>query len=144
MIVSLGVMPACASQSSGNVLSELLKSSIHRMVVEVKATPEANSKRKIIGQYLLGMEKGLVKMKDNGKITASDKISVSGLEQRFHTHVSELYGYEGHVPVTDSELDAYAGYLQQNFEQASPIMNGGVYLSTGALLILIILLVIFH
>jgi hypothetical protein len=113
------------------------------MVVEVKQANEPRVKREIIGHYLSGMELGLKKMVSNTELTATDREVVAQIRLRFHENLSVFNGKDGTHKVPDSELNAFADYIQQQSEQAGSGWNGGVYLSTGALLVLIILLIIF-
>lgn len=144
MVTALGTTPLRAAQNPENLLSELLKSSIHRMVVEVKQANEPNAKREIIGHYLSGMDQGLTKMASNQSLTTTDRQIVARIGLQFQKNLAVFNGTKGNPTLSDSELDSFAVYIQQQSEQAGPDWNGGIFLSTGALLILIILLIVFH
>jgi hypothetical protein len=143
MVTALGTTPLRAAQNRENLLSEILKSSIHKMVVEVKEANDPGVKRKIIGHYLSGMEQGLTKMASNSELTATDRKVVAQIGLRFQNNLDIFYGTNETHKVPDSELNAFADYIQQQSEQAGSDWNGGIYLSTGAILILILLLIIF-
>jgi hypothetical protein len=142
IVFILGDKPLFAAQNPDNILSEMIKSSVHRMVMEVQKVKNASEKRRIIGQYLNTMESGLVKMDRNHSLLESDRIVINELRVKFHQSASELNGMEGRAGVQDRDLDSFAVYMQQSWEQAGSNYSGGIYLSTGVLLIIIILLVL--
>lgn len=144
IMTALGATPLRASQNPENLLSDLLKSSVHRMVIEVKQADVPQVKREIIGHYLSGMHQGLTKMAINQTLTGADREVVAQIGLRFQKNLFAFQDPKGNPKVSDSELDSFALFIQQQSELAGPIGNGGVYLSTGALLLLIILLIIFH
>ncbi len=85
------------------------------------------------------MELGMEKVTADAALTESDREAVNRLKSGFHANYSELYGLGGFTRVADADLDSFAGFIQQDREQAS-----GIYISGGVLLLIIILLLIFH
>ncbi len=125
-------------------LSELFKISIQHMVQDVHQAQAPAQKRKILNHYLTSMDAGLEKMKYNQGLTDSDRKIVNGLQTKIHTNYSDFYGPNNSNNIPNADLDSFADYVQQDWEQADNEWGGGVYLSGGALLVLLILILIFH
>lgn len=143
-LTAISVIPLHAQSSSAPVLSELFKSTLNTMVIEVKQASEPSKKREILGDYISGMDQGLAKIVENPSITASDRIAIKELSSRFHLTYVQFNALEGAPAIADKDLDAYAKFLQQQWEQADVNWGGGVYLSGGVLLLIIILLLLFR
>jgi hypothetical protein len=70
---------------------------------------------------------------------AAEKESIDDLRSRLQEKVDELNGQNGYTAVPDGQLDTFADYVQQDFEQADRVLTIGV---TTALLIVLILLLL--
>jgi hypothetical protein len=113
------------------------------MVQSVKEAGSPELKRKILSNYLSRMTRGLAMVKTLLPLSESDRQAVNALSDKFSTDFSELNGAEDFKQVTDADLDPFAGFVQQDVEQAG-ISAGGVYVSTGVILLLVILLILFR
>ena len=141
LLAALSTPPLQASPNTHPMFAELLKTSINRMVQDVRQAREPDAKREILDRYLSRIHHGLEKIAINPSLTKSDREAVNGLKAGFQANYSELNGLGGFPGVTDSDLNAFAGFVQQNQEQAD-WGTGGVFVSTGVLLILIVMLIL--
>lgn len=127
--------------SPGSVLvEERYKAALNRIVQEVRATPDPDAKREILGSYLGKMQSGLRQAGDMESITGPDRRTLVSMGEKVSAYQAELEGHSGYAAVADADLDAFAGYMQQAMEQA-PI-GGGVYLSGGAIIIILLILLL--
>ena len=117
---------------------EQLKQHVRDVVEEVKNAPTAAEKRSILDEELRAMITALdraEKMTDR----AAEKESIDDLRTRLQEKVDELNGQNGYTAVPDGQLNTFADYVQQDFEQADRVLTIGV---TTALLIVLILLLL--
>jgi len=144
LIMSLFLFSASTTLAGeiSNSLPESFKASINRMVLKVKATEKAEDKRQVIGDYLTGMLNGLEQVQRILPLNESDRIAVVSLSQKLSSDLSELNGEGRFGKVPDRDLNRFAGFIQQDLEQAG-ISGGGLYISTGVLILLVILIILF-
>ncbi len=132
-----------ASATVTTVLPNGFNASINAMVREVREAAGPDRKRKILGDFLNRMTRSLASVKILVSLQKPEIASVDAWSEKFQRDLSELKGEKDFTRVPDAELDRFAGYVQQDAEQAE-FGSGGIYLSTGVLLVLIILLILFH
>ena len=145
LIVTLVLLSAATTRAAevSNSLPESFKSSINRMVLKVKATENAGDKRQVIGDYLTGMAQSLEQVQKIWPINEADRIAIASLSQKLSADLSELKGEGQFEKVPDRDLNRFAGFIQQDLEQAG-ISGGGLYISTGVLVLVIVLLILFR
>ena len=143
--LAAALMAASPLRAGGNanVLPESFKASINRMVQSVKRADSPDLKRKILDHYLTRMDRGLGMVKTLLPLKASDERAVNALSGKFRADLAELNGSQGYVKVADADLDHFAGFVQQDVEQAG-ISGGGFYISTGVILVIILLILLFR
>ena len=117
---------------------EQLKQHIHDAVEKVKAAPTAAEKRSILDDELRAMTTALNRARQMTD-RSSEKESIDALRARVQEKLDELHGQNGYTAVPDGELDTFADYVQQDFEQADRVVTISV---TTALLIVLILLLL--
>lgn len=123
-----------------STLEERFHTSLNNVVREVRDAKTPAEKRDILQHFLTKMEDGLEDAKGMALLTYQDREALQGLQKKFYAYDAELNGQKGMELVADAKLDAFAGYIQQDMEQA-PI-GGGVYLSGGALIVILLLIII--
>lgn len=128
------------ARSGATALEAQFKSALNGMVQEVRAADGAAAKREALEDFTGRMDLGLEKILVQGGLDAADRATLAALKTRFVLYRTELQGKEGLARVEDDNLDAFAAYIQQDLEQAP--VNGGIYISAGALIIILLLLLI--
>ncbi len=133
LLVCATAMPGKADPTTA-VLQERFKTATNPMVQKVKATEDPEAKRKIIGNFLTRMNKGTALAEDF--VSAHDAQSLEAVRVKIQADYAELNGI-GANRVANADLNQFAQYIQQNMEQAEYI-----YISVGALIIILIILLI--
>ncbi len=117
---------------------EQLKHYVRDVVEKVKAAPTAAEKRSILDDELRTMITALdraTQMTDR----AAEEEGIDALRTRLQEKLDELNGQNGYTAVPAGQLNTFADYVQQDFEQADRVITIGV---TTALLIVLILILI--
>jgi hypothetical protein len=138
--IFLATAPLRAAEAGSALLQERFKTALNDLALKVRAAGKPEQKREIMLRFADGMQQGLRNAEEYAAVTAEDKASLEAVQAKFHAYSLELNGREGFDRVADSDLDEYAGYMRQQMEQA-PI-GGGIYISAGALIIILLLLVL--
>ncbi len=131
---------AASAVSGSSVLEERFHATLNEVVREVQSAQTPAEKRDILRHFLTRMESGLEKSEGMAFLNEQDRQTLLSLQNRFNGYESELNGEKGMERVADAKLDAFAGFIQQDMEQAP--MGGGVYISGGALIIILLLILI--
>ena len=131
-------VPAKAAPGSA-LVEEQYKAALSRLTQEVRQAQSPTEKREILHHFVDGMRDGLQKAETLESIQPSDRETLRSVAGKFDGYKAELDGMNGYARVADADLDAFAGYVQQGMEQA-PI-NGGVYLSGTAIIIILLVLI---
>ncbi len=127
--------PQRAAASSG-ALEARVKTSLNTVIQNVKETRDPVAKREMLGNFLARMDQGIETAKKG--VSEKDGQALGALQLKLRSDYSELTG-TGNARIPDAQLNGFANYVQQDMEQA----DGGVYISVGALIIILILLLIF-
>ena len=114
-----------------------LKQYVNDMVVQVKQADDPAEKRQIMEASLhrLGRALDIVADKD---IPDADRVSLTVLQTNIQDKLDELNGRNGFDRVPDSQLNAFADYVQQDIEQA----ERKVTLSLTTLLLILIIVIL--
>lgn len=136
LAVSLGLVssPALADVSP----HDRLKKQVRNLVQEVKDAPTAAEKRSLLDAKLQSMISALDRAEQMGAVSAKDKEGIDVLRTRLQEKHDELHGHNGFEPVPDGQLNNFADYVQQDFEQA----NSTVTLSVGTALLILLLIIL--
>ncbi len=114
---------------------ERFKASINTMVLQVKETQNPDAKRKILGDFLIRMDRGLG-MAEN-ILPKKEGPALEAFRLKMQADYAGLTGKES-VKIPDVQLNQYALYVQQDAEQADQV----VYIGGGGLILIIILLIL--
>ena len=138
LALTCGLLLVTAPARADVTPHEQLKQHIHDAVEKVKAAPTAAEKRSILDDELRAMTTALNRARQMTD-RSSEKESIDALRARVQEKLDELHGQNGYTAVPDEELDTFADYVQQDFEQADRVVTISV---TTALLIVLILLLL--
>lgn len=136
----LAAAPMRAAETGSAALEGRFKSALNDLALKVKSAETPEAKRAILLRFADGMDQGLQEAESYAAVTPEDRPGIDALRSRFHANALELRGGAGLAPVPDADLDEYAAYMRQQMEQAP--VGGGIYISAGALLIIILILVL--
>jgi hypothetical protein len=136
-------LPAQAGQDHG-MLQARVKVALNEMVQDVKAAGTPAAKREVMEHFLgkIQHRAGLA-----GKIPflpAENRSALNLLQGKFVGYEATLKGTPGMGGVEDKDLDSFASFVQQDLEQAAEASwgNGGIYLSAGAIIIILLILIL--
>ncbi len=128
------------AEDGSAALEARFHNSLSEVVREVRNANTPMEKRIILQHFLTKMENGMEKAQGMAILNTQDRQVVQGLQKKFLAYDAELNGQNGLELVADAKLDAFAGYIQQDMEQANH--GGGIYLSASAIIIILLLLII--
>jgi hypothetical protein len=124
-------------------ISQQVKASLNTMVQEVHAAESPATKHAILTGFLGKVERGAVMAKHLPFLSAENRTALNVLQGKFGQYAADLRSMPepgtSRDGVAEGDLDSYASYVQQDLEQAS---SGGVYLSTGAIIIVLLIILI--
>ena len=138
-ITALAARPALASSGS-EALQERYQAALNDLAIQVRACPDAAAKRARLETFITGMDKGLEKVLAEKALSPADRISLETIQRKYASYAAELRGEAGFDRVPDGGLDKFAAYILQATEQAP--VGGGIYISSGVLIIILILIII--
>jgi hypothetical protein len=134
--MTVAVVPARADENR-DMLQARMKTALNEMVQDVRAAETPAAKRETMERFLDKIEQ---RAQLAGKIPfmgAENREALSFVQEKFAGYHAELQGQP------DRDLDGFANFVQQDLEQAeSSWGSGGIYLSTGAIIIILIILIL--
>lgn len=128
------------ARDGATVLEERFKAALNDMVRDAESAGDPAERRERLRGFTARMEEGLGKALQAGSLSESDRASLGALQSRFQEYAAELDGRDGYTRVEDGDLGSFAAYMQQDLEQAP--VGGGVYISAGALIVILLLLLV--
>jgi hypothetical protein len=137
LLLGLLLVPQAEAQSTSSALEKHLKASYNEMVQDVRRTESPVEKREIIAGFLTRLDRGLGLVEKLVPESESAHIKATRLRTTMKAHLDELNGMDMQGPTAGNTLNSFASYLQQDVEQAD-----GIYLSVGALIIILLILII--
>lgn len=124
----------------GTLLEERYHAALSEFTQQVRQAPDPAEKRRILARFLDHMEDGLGKAENLSELSPADKQSLHTILGKYLAYEAELEGTGGFMAVADSDLNEFANYIRQDMEQAP--VGGGIYISAGALLVILIILIL--
>ena len=125
------------AKPTSQALEQRLKDSYSTMVVNVRQAPTATEKRAILDGFLSRMDRGLGVVETLLPASNNSHQAASNMRTRIQADRTELATIDVQGASAASSLNGFASYIQQDVEQAD-----GVYLSVGAILIILIIVII--
>ena len=138
-LVALGLLSVVGTAHADVNPRKKLKQHVRSMVQEVKAAPTAEQKRALLDEKLRGMIDALNHAESIADLSPSDQDGIDALRTRLQEKIDELHGQNGYEAVPASQLNSFADYVQQDFEQADRTLTISL---TTALLVLILLVLL--
>jgi|AntRauTorcE11897_2_1112592.scaffolds.fasta_scaffold00005_198 septal ring factor EnvC (AmiA/AmiB activator) len=129
------INPLKAQVSDGQ---EALKKHINSVVEKVEKAKSPEKKREILNESLADMVTAIDRVSEKSTVSDSDKKSLAEFKKVLNERKDELNGTNGFTRITNSQLNQYANFVQQDIEQADPVLT--VSLTTVLLIVLILLL----
>ena len=144
VLLSVLVGGAAHAQGGSDILQQKLKTSLNTMVQEVHSAPTPQAKREVMDRFITKIDQRAALMTNIPFMSENNQIALANLQTRFDGYATSIRGSSeaGETAdgvVADSDLDAFASFMQNDLEQAQ---NGGVFLSTGAIIILLLILIL--
>lgn len=127
---------------AGDVLEERYHAALNEVAQEVKQAPDAAEKRRILSGFFQHMEEGLQKAETLSSLPEGDKQALHTVLGKYFAYQAELEGNGGYARVEDRDLDEFASYVRQDMEQAP--VGGGIYISAGALIVILLILLLLY
>jgi hypothetical protein len=136
-------LPAHASQDQG-LLQARVKVALNEMVRDVKAAESPAAKREVMDRFLGKIENRADKIAKIPFLSAENRSALELLQGKFSGYEATLKGDPGLGGVADKDLDSYALFVQQDLEQAADAFwsGDGIYLSAGAIIIILIIIIL--
>ena len=136
-------LPAHAGADQA-MLQSRVKVALNEMVQDVKAAESPAAKREVMDKFL-GKIEGRTEM--IGKVPflpAENRAALKLLQNKFEGYETTLKGVPGAGGIADKDLNAFAGFMQQDLEQAAEAAwgNGGIYLSFGAVIVILLIIIL--
>ena len=117
-------------------VDERFKVIVNMVIQNVKHTENPVEKREMLGTFLKQMDQGLGRA--NALLPSKDGAALNIWQMKMKADLAALNG-NGVAKIPDSDLNRFAGYVQQDVEQA----ERGFYISVvGLLVVLLILLLV--
>ncbi|HEX9007125.1 MAG TPA: hypothetical protein VF889_07515 [Bacteroidota bacterium] len=117
---------------------EVLRQRFSELVLSAKDEPTPQAKRERIENVLQRMSEAVAVAEQSPAATNHDKASLEAFRHAVNEKQDQLQGRNGYTRVQDKDLNAFAEYTVQDFEQAGE----WVYISTLGLVLLVVLLVL--
>lgn len=119
---------------------EQIKDHVREIVQTVKAAPNADEKRALLDEKLRDMMSALDRAEQMAAPSSSDQSGVDALRSRLQEKIDELNGQNGYETVPDDQLNNFADYVQQDFEQADRTLT--ISLVSGLLILILLVLLL--
>jgi len=135
--VSIFMMFVLAIPVNADAKDEL-KQYFNSIASKVKATENADEKRKILNESFQSLSNALDKVLSSGLLSADDLVGIESFKATLQEKQNELEGSNGYERVPDTQLNAFADYVVQDMEQASALWT----ILVVVLIVLLVLLII--
>ncbi len=116
-----------------------LKNHINDMVEKVQEADNPDDKRAILNSDLNKLITAVERVESMSAVSAEDKVGLAEFKSSLQDKHDELNGKEDFARVNNNQLNNFANFIQQDFEQADRVVTLSL---TTALLIVIILLLL--
>jgi len=137
LLLTLLVAAPPAEAQASSVLEQRLKASYNGMVRDVRLADAPAEKRAIIAEFLGRMDRGLAVVEKMSPASDPSRLSAARMREDLQARLDELNRMDAQAPNAGATLNHFAAYLQQDVERAD-----GIYLSVGALIIILLILII--
>jgi thioesterase domain-containing protein len=139
LLVAFGLLSVVGTAHADVNPRKKLKQHVRSMVQEVKAAPTAEQKRALLDEKLRGMIDALDRAEAIANLSPNDQEGLDALRTRLQEKLDELHGQNGYEAVPANQLNSFADYVQQDFEQADTLT---ISLTTALLVLILIVLLV--
>jgi hypothetical protein len=134
--VTVAAVPARADENR-DLLQARMKTALNEMVQDVRAAATPAEKRETMEQFFGKVEQRARLANNLPFLGAENREALTFVQGKFAGYHADL------KTQADRDLDGFANFVQQDLEQAeSSWSSGGIYLSTGAIIIILIILIL--
>jgi hypothetical protein len=142
LLTALTALPSQAAENQ-SLLQARVKSALNGMVQDVKAAENPAGKRAVMDQFLGRADRELGLLEKLPFLSEEKHAAIDMMKAKFGGYAAEIDD-KGSAGIADQDLDAFASFMQQDLEQAAEIAwgSGGVYLSVGAIIIILLILIL--
>lgn len=134
LVMSCFLVSAVQAQAT-----EDIKGYFSETAAKVKAEPDPDKKREILGNSLERMTDALDKVDKSGLVSKEDRAGLDSFRNALQEKQNELAGTDGFDPIPNSQLNNFSDYVVQSMEQADRTITVSV---VTALLILIVVILL--
>lgn len=140
VVLIAGLLVAIQPAQADTTPHDQLKKHVRDIVQKVKAASSPAEKRSILDEELRDMLAALDRIEQMASLSERDQTGIDALRSLLQEKLDELHGQNGYEAVPDRQLDSFADYVQQDFEQADRVVT--ISLTSALLILLIIILVV--
>lgn len=115
-----------------------LKAEINKMVMDVQTAETAERKREALNRSFDKLMTTFDRVYSMERVSQADKEALADFKNTIREKQDELNGINGYERVPDSQLNDFAQFVQQDFEQADRTIT--ISLTTALLVVIILLL----
>ncbi|XWN36844.1 MAG: hypothetical protein ROO71_12885 [Balneola sp.] len=133
----IGLISPLTAQNTGDA-EVMFKKHINKMVENVEKAESPESKREILNNSFNDLITAIEKVEAMSVVPETEKKGLTSFKADIQDKQNELNGENGFVGVSNSNLNNFANFIQQDLEQADTVTIG----VTTLLLIIIILLLL--
>lgn len=134
----LGLFLQSTVLAQSNSSSEKFKEYFNDIVQKVEKENDFDQKRVILNESFENMMTAYKRVSSMNGISEEDQQAIDEMQLNISSKIDELNGRNGYDQIADVELDDFANYAQNDFEQANTIT---LSVTTALLIILILILI---
>ena len=137
LLITLLVAPQAEATDLSSSVELRLKASYNEMVQNVRQANDPVEKREVIAGFLNRMDRSMGVIEKMVPASQNAHIQAVAMRETLRGQLAELNGMNTQGPTAGNNLNNFAAYLQQDVERAD-----GIYLSVGAAIIILLILII--
>lgn len=125
ILLAIGLQSAMAQSTK---VESMFKNYINDVVEKVKQTESADEKRELLNDSFDKLISAYEKAEAISVLSEDEKLVMDGFRLDIIEKQNELNGLSGYAIVPDDQLNNFADFVQQDFEQASPFLYGFAFM----------------
>lgn len=137
LLLTLLAVPSARAESPAVQLEQHLKTSYNDMVQDVRNARDPVEKREIIAGFLNRVDRGLGLVEKYVPASKPVHLEAADMRVKIQGYLADLNSMDLRGPAASGNLNQFAAFLQQDIEQAD-----GIYLSAGAIIIVLLIILI--
>ena len=137
LLLALIAAPSAHAESPSVQLEKHLKASYNNMVQDVRNADDPAEKREIIAAFLTRVDRGLGLVEKFVPASKPTHLQAADMRAKLQGYLADLNSMDVQGPAAAGNLNNFASFLQQDIEQAD-----GIYLSVGAIIIILLIILL--